>query len=935
MTTEYAPGQRWISEAEPDLGLATVTEVDDRCVRVHFSACGEQRTYARRSAPLLRVRFSAGDQVEDQHGRSFTVTEVQEQGPLLCYAVNSDRGVATQLPEGDLNDRLRLDRPQDKLFSGRIDSDEWFSLRHAAWLRLAEAATSPCFGLTGPRVELVPHQLYIAAEVARREAPRVLLADEVGLGKTIEAGLILHQLLLAERVERALIVVPETLLHQWLVEMRRRFNLEFALFDSERFDNANTTNPFFAEQHILCSLEFLTASPEVATQVSQGEWDLLVVDEAHHLTWTPDDVSPGYTLVDTLARRTRSVLLLTATPEQLGRSGHFARLRLLDPERFHDYQTFVDEERDYAAIAELAQKLSTGGKLSDREHRKLVALDIGMTADKELPMSSAEVAELISRLVDRHGTGRILFRNTRNAVAGFPSRVPELYPLEASTAYLAAISREPGSLTPESLFGDGWWEHDPRVGWLVELLTSLRPEKVLVIAAKVDTVVTLREALRTRSGIRAAVFHEQMSIIDRDRAAAYFAQTDAGAQTLICSEIGSEGRNFQFAHHLVLFDLPMEPDLLEQRIGRLDRIGQSEQITIHLPFIVGSAGESLSRWYNEGLQALEKPCPAANAVRAELSSELDAVLSRRGSISKLITSAREQTETVSAELEAGRDRLLELHSHRPEAAQQIIACIRVNNDHQKLHEFAIRLWDASGIEHEPGPGQSTVVRPTDHMSFDHFPGLSEEGLTVSWSRADALAHEERAFLTWEHPMVRGAMEMLTSSELGSTAVSVVKHPGLAPGAVYIEKLYVVECFAPPELEAGRYLPPTCIRRLMDSAGREIAGDSALQVLAGTCVARNRRLIQALLESRGETLRGVLSEVEESVTAIADAVIGRAVEQVNRELGDELQRLRKLAERNPNVRQEELDALVERQQKLVEHIADAGVRLDAVRLIVGG
>lgn len=97
--------------------------------------------------------------------------------------------------------------------------------------------------------------------------------------------------------------------------------------------------------------------------------------------------------------------------------------------------------------------------------------------------------------------------------------------------------------------------------------------KVLVICAKATTALQLEQVLREREGIRAAVFHEGMSIIERDRAAARFAEEDTGAQVLLCSEIGSEGRNFQFASNLVMFDLPFNPDLLEQRIGRLDRIG--------------------------------------------------------------------------------------------------------------------------------------------------------------------------------------------------------------------------------------------------------------------------------------------------------------------------------------------------------------------------
>ncbi len=122
-------------------------------------------------------------------------------------------------------------------------------------------------------------------------------------------------------------------------------------------------------------------------------------------------------------------------------------------------------------------------------------------------------------------------------------------------------------LYPERIYqefeGDNatWWNFDPRVEWLMGYLTSHRSQKVLVICAKAATALQLEQVLREREGIRAAVFHEGMSIIERDRAAAWFAEEDTGAQVLLCSEIGSEGRNFQFASHMVMFDLPFQPGL--------------------------------------------------------------------------------------------------------------------------------------------------------------------------------------------------------------------------------------------------------------------------------------------------------------------------------------------------------------------------------------
>ncbi|MCB1800906.1 MAG: RNA polymerase-associated protein RapA, partial [Gammaproteobacteria bacterium] len=209
MQQKFIPGQRWISEAEPDLGLGLIESVEERQVRVLFTATGQTRNYAVRNAPLSRARFSADDRIQDADGNNLVVVDVEEHDGLLRYhCVDADEH-PVDLPEQLLSDQLRLNRPQDKLLARRLDPDIWFTLRYQAWLQTAAQWASPVFGLRGPRIDLIPHQLYIAGDVAARAAPRVLLADEVGLGKTIEAGLILHRLLLTERVSRVLIVLPD------------------------------------------------------------------------------------------------------------------------------------------------------------------------------------------------------------------------------------------------------------------------------------------------------------------------------------------------------------------------------------------------------------------------------------------------------------------------------------------------------------------------------------------------------------------------------------------------------------------------------------------------------------------------------------------------------------------------------------------------------
>ncbi|MBS1213031.1 MAG: ATP-dependent helicase HepA, partial [Proteobacteria bacterium] len=797
----FVPGQRWISETEPELGLGTVIESASHRVTVLFIASSERRTYAADNAPLTRVRFTPGDRVESVDGWALIVSEISEQDGLLTYHGDDDDGEAASLEEVELNHFLQFNKPQDRLFTGQIDPSSLFRLRFRTVRKMGELQRSPVLGLVGPRTSLIPHQLYIAHEVATRHAPRVLLADEVGLGKTIEAGLILHHQLLSGRAERVLILVPEPLVHQWLVEMRRRFNLCFSLFDDARYWQGDGENPFESEQLVLCGLDFFRGEPERQSQAISAGWDLCVVDEAHHLEWTQGQPGDDYRFVESLARAVPGLLLLTATPEQLGKESHFARLRLLDPDRFFDFAQFLAEEEQYRPLADVIEKLADS---VDLDQATLSALKILLAHDRadELvariadPVESESARqELIRLILDRHGTGRVLFRNTRATIKGFPDREINAHalPLPAEYAALRNGADMDSLLHPESRYrstqgeGDAWWKIDPRVPWLTETLRTLRPAKALVICAKAQTAIDLEDALRVRGGIAAAVFHEGLSIVSRDRAAAWFADEEEGAQVLVCSEIGSEGRNFQFAHHLVLFDLPLNPDLLEQRIGRLDRIGQQEVIRIHIPYLQNSAKEMLFHWYQEGLDAFRHPCPAGHAVFSALRDRLEALLRNPDPIDceALIATAAELRDNILEELHRGRDRLLELNSCRKEESEALVGLIRDAERTNDLWPYLEEVFDAYGVTVEEHSENCYILLPGDHMRVSHCPELPEDGTTVTLERSKGLAREDMLFLTWEHPMLRGTMDLILNSEHGNAAFAVVRHADLDPGQLLL------------------------------------------------------------------------------------------------------------------------------------------------------
>ena len=975
---QYVIGQRWISESEADLGLGILLDLAHRRLTLSFPAAGERSTYALDNAPISRVKYEVGEQVRHQNGTKVKLTKVVEQAGCLLYTGRTKDDEELIFPEFELDSFVQFNTPRDRLFAGQIDKHEHFYLRYLTLHFQNQHHQSPIMGLAGPRVQLLPHQLYIANQVAQRYAPRVLLADEVGLGKTIEAGLILHQQLITGRVERALIVVPATLQHQWLVEMLRRFNLAFTLLDESRCNAicgldsveesvdyvddfvddtekaANNINPFETAQLIICSLDFLTKNNYRYQQALETEWDLLLVDEAHHLTWTTNKqgeakAGKAYACIEWLAKKSKGLLLLTATPEQLGIESHFARLRLLDPDRYFDLQKLIDEQASYQPLNQLVQQLLEL-KTTENQFPGIILKQL----QEYLPQASLQelhhltetsfeqaIDKTIDYLLDRHGTGRVLFRNTRNSVSGFPSRLLHSYPLVLADDDLTSIQKLPleNQIQSESYWQQktetDWWLQDPRVEWLAEWLRQHKRKKILVICAKADTAQELEDYLRLRKGFATAVFHEGLNLIERDRAAAYFADQEVGAQLLVCSEIGSEGRNFQFSHHLVLFDLPLNPDLLEQRIGRLDRIGQQETVNIHVPFYQHTAQEKLLSWYHQGLNALEKTCAIGQGVYSEFVEELlpGLINTDQHHFDDLLKRTKVFADQLVEKLQSGRDKLLELNSCKPLDAKKLVDALAANDANSRLAIYMEQVFDSFGIDFERHSEKSLVLHPSDHMRVEQFPGLPESGLTITYEREQALSREDIQFITWEHPLVQGAQDLILQSEFGNTAFCTLKLPPLKPGGLLLEAIFVLHCAAPADLQLFRFMPESLLRVVLDEKGKDYSGFLAANQLNKLLQKVPRNNAQDLVRHARPQLISMLQEAENITQNKQQSLIQAAQDAVKSEMTNEILRLQALRQVNPNVRQEEIDYLQQRLAASTHFLSLAKIRLDALRVIM--
>lgn len=475
--------------------------------------------------------------------------------------------------------------------------------------------------------------------------------------------------------------------------------------------------------------------------------------------------------------------------------------------------------------------------------------------------------------------------------------------------------------------------------WLAALLRRLPEEKVLLICRTQQKVAAIDAALRQRLDVKQAVFHEGLSLVQRDRNAAWFAEED-GARILLCSEIGSEGRNFQFAHHLVQFDLPLDPELLEQRIGRLDRIGQVARIQVHVPFVAGSSQEVLARWYHEGLNAFEKNLHGGHELLERFGARVHDLAqdfhetgpAARAELDRLIAETQTARKELTARLEQGHDRLLELNSFRPEVSAGLVQEIHARDGDPALEEFMVAVFDHYSV-HSEELSSRTYRLGSAGVFAESFPGLPTDGLTVTCDRQRALAREDVQFLTWDHPLVTGALDLLLGSEQGNS--SFARWPDPRTAGLYLETIYLLECIAPPPLHVDRFLPPTPLRVLVDHRGQDAGKSIPAETLARQLKGGDAYALLDQPELREELLPSLIAKTQTIANGQVAGIVAQARKEMTAQLEHEITRLKELQKVNRSVRAEEIALLVQQQRALDQHLVGARLRLDAIRLIQRG
>lgn len=953
MIVKWTPGQRWVSETEPEIGIGRVLIVEFRNVRLEFPSAGTQRIYRKDSAPLKRFILQTGDVARSEKGVSFVIETVSEIDGTFVYS-----GKGKDLHESDLHHRLNAPRENlfERLREGKAGTLKEFDLRQRSQELICTWMASPVRGMVGPRVDLIPHQLYLCHRACQgSQLPRLLLCDEVGLGKTIEAGMIYHTLRTRGRVLRTLVLLPDSLKHQWMLELMRRFNQFFTLVDEGFIQSVLTgdekANPFAQRNEVICTMDLLLEEPALTADLMKSSWDLVIVDEAHHLVNEDGYTSPQFLLVQALCGRTRGMLLLTGTPLQLHPESHFQRLRMLDPARFHDFALWEQDQEQYRKLARDLEKVAKcEGEVLDAEQvaDMLPAnspIQGWLKSSRGTPMLAGE---WVRRTVDALGTGAVVFRNTRRGVGGFPSRRLLPYSLRPSKSYRqhvnALIEQQRDASIDLGMNGmlllnaAQHWPADERVVWLTKFLGTMKDQKVLLLCSDREVVKALQALLPGIVGPEDFVtFHEEMTLVARDRAAAWFSRPD-GARVLAASEIGSEGRNFQFAHHLVLFDLPLDAALVEQRIGRLDRIGQREEIHIHVPYVQGTTQEVFFLWYHNGLDAFLRPLTGGGELYARFQDDLllaadnpvDCLNNFRDLVLKQVVEAAEK---LRSQVEVGRDRLLEFNSRNPAAAAELVHAVEELDIDRRLQKLVLEALGEFGLEvEEASRPRSWVVHAGHHMKVDSFPGIPDkEGITITVDRHEALEREEIAFLSWEHPITQGVFDLTTAAGQGTCCAALWE--GAPKRGLVMQYNFLHEPAMAPEWGLADLAPPCLLRVLLDSEGKDCSEwleHLDIATLRSCSLPSGEMMTKFLGWFAGDGL----SKARSIAVPHSHAEALRAAKAVGERLDAEFQRARHLLELRGQSSQSPILSTMRKQTAERAKAALAPqLRLDAVRILV--
>ncbi len=672
------------------MAYGIVSSNNGQRIQVDWDATGIPPQFTAENPPISRVKLMGTVHTIQRRstGQYVAVVKPVAGAPTptwQCQVFSNTGGIpsAVNIPEADLRP-LPLTDPLERFRAGDIGPTRRYLLRQVAQQYRHQNLHDDLVSLGQSQVDIKPHQVSVVHKVISNYPHRFLLCDEVGLGKTIEAGMALKELRARAGVQRVLAIVPPNLIRQWQFEMRTKFNEPFSVLNTATVnslrENGYHGNPFAHPDYssVLCSSRWII-NQRWRELCAEASWDLIILDEAHHARPSTELYKFMQQLVSKEHIRRIGMLFLTATPMQLHPAELYALVELLDPTLFPSEEDFERYRQETPGLSRLVENLTRHGFPIPGENEEQIVHQIAEwleTEQKEiyrrLSAGQSERQEIIENLMDKHRLSEVLIRNRKALVGGFMPRTAYRWEVDLSpeertalqavedyvrfgyqfaadtnanaigflmvifqklaASSIAAIresllrrrtkvqamasdDQSPSEDDLEDMLGNDETasdvveesrvvatmaqrelqlldnaiaaindvgETDSKAHVFIERLKDLfrdNPDEKVIVFTQFRETQNHLERLFTNQDWTVNLFHGQMNPMAKDQAIERF-KRESGPQVLISTEAGGEGRNLQFCHLLVNYDLPWNPMKVEQRIGRVDRIGQTQPIMI-------------------------------------------------------------------------------------------------------------------------------------------------------------------------------------------------------------------------------------------------------------------------------------------------------------------------------------------------------------------
>lgn len=784
--------------------------------------------------------------------------------------------------------------PIEVLREGTLSDSRAYGLRlQAAYLRHAYRY-DPMSGLSNARVEPKLHQVFAAHRVTSKLRPRMILADEVGLGKTIEAGLIVKELRARQYIKRVLVVCPASLQHQWQYEMESKFNEEFEIYnrDAVRFLGRDGSNPWEKGKGVITSYAFAVRSNNME-QIVEADWDLIIFDEAHRVrrmrAGTKIRETKAYKMAKLLQDRVFGLLLLTATPMQLHPYELYSLIDLIYSNLQADFDDFERERYNLNNAMRVLQEWTTVPEIERLSTMTLLQswLELKSTINIDTLNVDEKRMQLINDLVERHPMGHVLIRNRKSVIGGFAGRTALRIPVElteeelelyndiseyirlsynradkdekkavgftmtiyqklltsSSTALQESFKkrviklREQGSIrrgksitenkinelrelddisegldhSKEAIIGnsdrdseiqelEGYIDRldqirDSKVDMLINeivspILDKNPSEKILIFTGFINTQKFLQEKLKS-VGYEVTIFNGQIDLSEKERSVQRFRQQ---AQIMITTEAGGEGRNFQFAHIMVNYDLPWNPMKVEQRIGRLDRIGQTRKVQIYNLYSENTLEQRILDVLEYRIQLFTESVGSLDPILGEVERDLEHIIfEHMDDLDEYMEKfEKDLTEKIKEARLAEKilgDFILDRASFRQDEANKLLErpTLASFDDLRRFIRDALSYYGGRLSEHNNG-GDYLTLSPELARQIN----VKHARVRGSFDLKEVLEWEELDFFAFGHKHIDQIVTYVYDQE-AKTGLHFLSH---APPGVTVEVIYEYESRGP-------------------------------------------------------------------------------------------------------------------------------------------